>query len=107
MTEATTILTRADISLSNAINTTSNLKSAVFVDIALSLGVAIAPYDTYFKLIDESLVDRRNAIAHGEYLDLDSAAFRSLADEVIKLLRMYKADLQNLASIGAYRLNAA
>lgn len=98
---------RADISLSNAINTKSNLKSEVFIDIALSLGVAIGPYDTYFNLIDESLLARRNAIAHGEYLDLDSDAFRALADEVIKLLRMYKTDLQNQASIGAYRLNAA
>lgn len=95
---------RANISLSNAINTKANLKSEVFVDIALSLGVAITPYDAYFNLIDESLLSRRNAIAHGEYLDLDADSFRKLADEVIKLLRMYKTDLQNLASIGAYRI---
>ncbi|MFZ2854929.1 MAG: MAE_28990/MAE_18760 family HEPN-like nuclease [Rhodocyclaceae bacterium] len=99
--------TRADLVLSNAINTKSNLKSEVFVDIALSLGVPIDSYDAYFKLIDESLLARRNAIAHGEYLDLDANAFRALADEVINLLRMYKTDLQNLASVGAFRLKAA
>lgn len=94
---------RANISLTNAVNTKSNLKSDVFIDIALSLGVDIAPYDAYFKLIDESLLSRRNAIAHGEYLDLDANSFRQLADEVIKLLRMYKNDLQNMASMEAYR----
>ena len=98
---------RADMTLSNAINTKSNLKSEVFVDIAMSLGVATGPYDTYFNLIDESLLARRNSIAHGEYLDLDAKAFRALADEVINLLRMYKTDLQNLASMGAFRLKAA
>lgn len=94
---------RADLSLSNAINTQSNLKSEVFLDIAMSLGVTLDPYAAYSNLIDESLLARRNAIAHGEYLDLDADAFRKLADEVIKLLRMYKTDLQNLASLGAFR----
>lgn len=98
---------RADLSLSSAINTNSNLKSEVFVDIAMSLGVAVDPYDAYFNLIDESLLARRNAIAHGEYLDLDAKSFRALSDEVIHLLRMYKTDLQNLASMEAFRLKAA
>lgn len=98
---------RANISLSNAINTKSNLKSEVFEDIALSLGIELAPYTAYFNLIDESLLARRNAIAHGEYLDLTPDAFRSLADEVIKLLRQYKNDVENCASTKAYRLKAA
>jgi hypothetical protein len=98
---------RADLSLSNAINTKSNLKSEVFLDIAMSLGVPLDSYSTYSKLIDESLLARRNAIAHGEYLDLDADAFRGLADEVIKLLRMYKDDLQNQASLGAFRAKSA
>ena len=46
---------------------------------------------------------RRNGIAHGEYLDLSGEDFRTLADEVIKLLRMYKTDIENLASSDAYR----
>lgn len=98
---------RADLALASAINTQSNLSSDVFTNIALSLGVAISPYDTYFNLIDESLLARRNRIAHGEYLDLDANDFRALADEVIGLLRMFKTDLENLASLGAYRLAAA
>lgn len=98
---------RADLSLSNAINTQSNLKSEVFLDIAMSLGVPLDSYSTYSNFIDESLLARRNAIAHGEYLDLDADAFKGLADEVIKLLRMYKDDLQNQASLGAFRSKSA
>lgn len=94
---------RADLTLSNAINTKSNLKSEVFIDIATSLGISFSPYSAYSNFIDESLLARRNAIAHGEYLDVDGDAFRKLADEVIHLLRMYKTDIQNLASTGAFR----
>ncbi len=73
---------RANLSLSNAINTKSNLKSEVFSDIAMSLGVPLEPYSAHFNFIDESLLARRNAIAHGEYLDVDADSFRGLADEV-------------------------
>lgn len=94
---------RADLALSKAIDTGANLSSEVFANIAMSLGVPTAPYDSYFNLIDEALLARRNRIAHGEYLDLTADAFRTLADEVIKLLRMYKTDLENLASVGAFK----
>ncbi|KJZ41724.1 MAE_28990/MAE_18760 family HEPN-like nuclease [Pseudomonas fluorescens] len=98
---------RADLVLSNAIDTQSNLNSEVFQNIALSLGVPVNPYSSYFNLIDESLLARRNKIAHGEYLDLNEEDFRNLSNEVIKLLRNYKTDIENLASLGAYKINAA
>lgn len=94
---------RADLSLSNAIDTKSNLNSETFENIALSIGVSTIFYDAHYKLIDESLLARRNGIAHGEYLDLDAIGFRSLSDEVIKLLRQYKTDIENLASTAAFR----
>ena len=90
-----------------AIRTESNLSSTVFENIAMSIGVAFAPYAPFANLIDKSLLDRRNRIAHGEYLEVDEAGYSALADEVIKLLRMYKTDIENLASTGAYRLSQA
>ena len=60
-------------------------------------------YETKFNLIDESLVRRRNKVAHGDYLDLGAADFRSLADEILQMMRDYKTDLQNAASMAAYR----
>lgn len=94
---------RADLVLSSAIDTKSNLNSDVFENIAMSIGVPVKPYDSYYKLIDESLLARRNKIAHGEYLDLIGEDFRGLSDEVVKLLRMYKTDIENLASVSAFK----
>jgi hypothetical protein len=93
---------RANLALSNAVNTESNLSSTVFENIALSIGVKTGPYAAFANFIDKSLLDRRNKIAHGEYLDVDSSAFEKLADEVLILLRMYKTDIENLATLKAY-----
>jgi hypothetical protein len=93
----------ARMRISNAIDTESNLTSKVFTNIATSLDIATAGYETKFNLIDESLVRRRNKVAHGDYLDLGAADFRSLADEILQMMRDYKTDLQNAASLAAYR----
>lgn len=98
------LVDRADLMLASAIDTKSNLNSEVFENIATSIGVPVSSYDAYFKMIDESLLDRRNKIAHGEYLDLNAEDFRSLSDEMISLMRMYKTDIENLASIGAFKI---
>ena len=93
----------ARMNMSSAINTESNLTSKVFANIAASLDIATTWYETKFNLIDESLVRRRNKVAHGDYLDLGAADFRTLADEVLEMMRNYKTDLENAASIAAYR----
>jgi hypothetical protein len=93
----------ARLSMSSAINTEANLTSRVFANIATSLDIPTTSYETKFKLIDESLVQRRNKVAHGEYLDLEVDDFRTLADEVLQIMRDYKTDLQNAASIASYR----
>lgn len=98
------LTSRSDLNLSTAIDTKSNLKSEVFSDIAKSLGITLSFYEPYFKLIDESLLARRNKIAHGEFLDIDKNQFRDLADEIIKLLRQYKTDLENLCITNAHRI---
>ena len=53
-------------------------------------------------LIDRSLLERRNNIAHGKFLDVDRDDFEKLCDEVIVLLRSYKNDLQNMVQTGYY-----
>ncbi len=94
---------RANLVLAKAVNTESNLSSSVFEDIALSLGIDSEPYRTKFNLIDESLLNRRNRIAHGEFLDIEADEFRTLTDQVIGLMRCYKNDILNAASSSAYR----
>jgi hypothetical protein len=93
----------ANLDLSAAINTESNLSSQVFANIAASLSISLERYETKFNLIDESLVSRRNAIAHGEYIDIKADDFRVLADDVLALMRAYKNDLQNAATLELYK----
>jgi hypothetical protein len=97
----------AKMSMPSAIDTESNLTSKVFANIATSLDISTTPYRTKFNLIDESLVRRRNKIAHGEYLDLGLGDFLTLANDVIQMMRDYKTDLQNAASLEAYKRSQA
>lgn len=94
---------RFNVDFSGAVNTESNLSSTVFFNIASSLCISHAPYEAKANLIDESLLKRRNKIAHGEYLDIDSDEWRNLADEVLVLLRSYKTDVENAATMMSYR----
>lgn len=96
---------RADLVLSNAIDTKSNLNSEIFENIAISIGVSVIPYSSYYKFIDESLLARRNKIAHGESLDVNADDFRTIANNLISLLRMFKNDIENLAVTSAFKIS--
>jgi hypothetical protein len=85
-----------------SIDTQSNLNSRVFENIAVSIGLDTGPYKTRYNMIDESLLGRRNRIAHGEYLELSADAARDLLEEVIDLLRTYRNELSNAAAGKAY-----
>ncbi|MEA2757178.1 MAG: hypothetical protein QOJ54_3467, partial [Aliidongia sp.] len=76
--------------------------SKVFTNIATSIDISTDVYEAKYHLIDESLVQRRNKVAHGEYLDLGADDFLVLANEVIMIMRNFKTDLQNAASLEAY-----
>lgn len=97
---------RAKLKIESAIRTEFNLSSKVFANIAESIGINTQGYESRYHLIDESLLKRRNHIAHGEYLDVDSEGFRELADEILYLLRSYKTDIENAVSLKEYRLSA-
>lgn len=93
----------ARMNMASAIDTESNLTSKVFANIAMSLDISTTEYETKFNLIDESLVNRRNKVAHGDYLDLGAEDFLTLADDVLGMMRNYKTDLENAASLATYR----
>ena len=97
---------KARLKIESAIRTEFNLSSKVFANIACSIGIDTSRYEGKFNLIDKRLLNRRNSIAHGEYMDLDPDGFRNLADEIISLLRSFKTDIENAVSLEDYKTSA-
>ncbi|MEQ9887407.1 MAE_28990/MAE_18760 family HEPN-like nuclease [Pectobacterium zantedeschiae] len=93
---------RATLNFDSAIQTESNLKSHVFDNIAKSIGVSVESFSTKYNFIDESLLKRRNCIAHGEYLDVNSKEWKDISQETLTLMRNFKNELLNNASTKRY-----
>lgn len=87
---------KAEIRHKNYVDTASNLSSEVFQQIAGSLGIELGPYRHLYPYIDETIVNSRNKIAHGEFMQLSVSDFHALVDRVADLMRMYKTDLENV-----------
>lgn len=85
------------------INTKSNLNSEVMNDILSMIGFDNKNYQTKNNFIDESLLARRNSIAHGEYVDLSFDSYEDISDTVISLLRQFKNDIENNASQALFK----
>ncbi len=81
----------------DAISAQSNLSSTVFTNIAEWIGIDPTQYETRFALIDKSLLEARNGIAHGEYLMIDVARFDGLVTDILEILRWFKTDIENAA----------
>lgn len=89
---------RLKIPYKGVVDTQSNLSSNVLREIIWTLGLDITPYETKKQLIDSSLVDRRNHIAHGDTLDIGVADYVLLHDEVMGLLEEFRNQVQNAAA---------
>jgi hypothetical protein len=88
--------------LDGYIKNVGNLNFEIFAQVASLLGIDLTPYTTKKKLIDESLIDQRNHIAHGEYLEIDKEGYLGLSDDIISLMRSYKADIENAVALKSY-----
>jgi hypothetical protein len=64
------------------VDTESNLSSTVLEEIVGTLGLDMLPFITKRHLIDTSLVNRRNHIAHGAFLDVELEDYLALHDEL-------------------------
>jgi HEPN superfamily RiboL-PSP-like protein len=88
------------------VRTESNLSSTVLRDIVDRLGLDYQPYELRKQLIDKRMVERRNHVAHGEYLEVSLSDFETLHAEVTMMLRVFTADVLNHAALKAYRASA-
>ncbi len=82
---------KAILSSSNPIKT-ANLSYDIFEDICILIGIEMTEFEVRYKrgfdrsirlTIDEDLVNRRNCIAHGEYLPIDLNEFMKLYDIIV------------------------
>ncbi len=87
----------AIINKENVIRTQSNLNSIVFKEIVTTIGLDFTNYETKSKLIDEQLLNYRNNVAHGQYLEVDVKEYLVLHEEVKNMIDKFKTDVENAA----------
>lgn len=97
---------KAEIRHKNYVDTASNLSSEVFEQIACSLGVNLEPYQHLFPYINETILNNRNKIAHGEFIEVSMSDFHDLINRVSDLVRMYKTDLENIVIRNQFKVAA-
>lgn len=95
---------RAKIPVKNVVDTKSNLSTSVLKEIMWCLGLDYEQFAPKEKLIDSKLVGRRNHVAHGEYIEIDTDDFFEMADEVIALMNIFKNLLENSAIAEQYKV---
>jgi len=86
---------RARVPYKGVVNTRSNLGSSVLRELLAVLGLPDEPFSTKFAFIDSSLVNRRNHIAHGEYLDIDPNEYEDIHQEVLGLIEAFRNEVEN------------
>ncbi|MGO4650735.1 MULTISPECIES: MAE_28990/MAE_18760 family HEPN-like nuclease [Micrococcaceae] len=85
------------------VQTQSNLSSKVLSGVVERLGLPRrSEYSTRANMIDEELVNRRNTIAHGKFLELKADDFLTLHQDVLSLLQLFTDDVKNAASTNAH-----
>jgi hypothetical protein len=88
---------RSSIPYKDEIDTGSNLKSSILREIVCKLGLDYSFYESKEVIIDEQLLKRRNAIAHGEYLSLDRDEYQQLHDEILAMMENFRTQVENHA----------
>lgn len=104
---ATTLLAGVDrrptIPFQDSIDARSNLNSDILTEILSILGFEVKSYITKKVLIDERLLHRRNNVAHGDYLLVESGEYEALYGEILLLLERFRTDIENSAATQRYR----
>ncbi|AKA72306.1 MAE_28990/MAE_18760 family HEPN-like nuclease [Clostridium scatologenes] len=102
-------LFKVDPSNKLIIDTESNLSYPVLKDILFALGLEYSKYELKKNYINENLIDKRNAIAHGELIEIKSDdfdeskhEFEELYKEIIGLMNLFKEQIMDAAVHKSY-----
>lgn len=81
----------------DSISTASNLSSEILKEITHVLGLDFSHYSTKSVLINIKLLETRNKIAHGNYLEFGREEYVELHGEVINMLDLFRNQIENAA----------
>ncbi|WP_300664985.1 MAE_28990/MAE_18760 family HEPN-like nuclease, partial [Fluviicola sp.] len=93
---------QSNIPKKNIINTKSNLRFEVLIEILFILDLDDAHIHSQESLIND-LVDTRNHIAHGEYKLVNYNIFESLLNDTVALMEYLKTAIENNAIQEKYK----
>jgi len=98
---------RPQIPKNSMVNTRSNLRFVVLCEILDSVGIDSTEFETRAQLIDRSLCDARNAIAHGREQFPSPQSFSDLHDQVMTMMATIRDRVLDAARTGAYNASTA
>ena len=84
------------------VRTDANLSSKVLMEILDILGIEAAEYSPKWNLLDNSLLARRNHIAHGNLLPVEAEDYLALHEEIVALMALFRNSIENAAVTKAF-----
>ncbi len=97
-------IARAPMPRQGLVNTRSNLRFSVLSEILQSVGLDPAEFSTRSNLIDRSLCDARNEIAHGRERFPAPEAFDGLHDSVIVMMETLRHRILEAVRLETYKV---
>ncbi|MGB2570302.1 MAE_28990/MAE_18760 family HEPN-like nuclease [Micromonospora citrea] len=94
---------RAHLPKNSMVDTKSNLRYVTLCEILGSAGLPLAYFETKSKLIDRSLCDSRNSIAHGREMFPTADEIVSLHSEVVEMMDHLRALILDASRDQSYR----
>lgn len=89
------------------LNKFSNINSEQFFDILRTICIdesspAVKYFDLKRNFLDETIVGKRNSIAHGNYTDIDFEMYQNMHEVIMEMLNQYSTLLLDIAENKEY-----
>lgn len=98
---------RLSISVGAVIDRMGNLNHNMLLQIVQFFSLPVERYAAFGPLLDEALLNHRNKIAHGEYLDVSVERYGAMHGEVVAVIELFKSDIEDAVVGKSYRRTEA